>query len=57
MKSASANDSRIVIPAEAGMTGILRLWDSSAGKVFFWPLSPLPAQTIIIFMSTLNGLS
>jgi hypothetical protein len=33
MKSASANDSRIVIPAEAGMTGILRLWDSSGGRL------------------------
>ena len=32
MESASANDSCIVIPAEAGMTGILRLWDSSDHK-------------------------
>ena len=34
MKSASANDSCIVIPAEAGMTEILRLWDSSGTDPF-----------------------
>ncbi len=35
MTSASANDPCIVIPAEAAMTAILRLWDNSARSVSY----------------------